>query len=102
MEKAVLCLLQGDQVEEEQKKTNSVPTLANLCQAAVRDGVSQQSVCSVLSMVDLLQPVLDKMAPTLISFLARNLASTLEADPQGFKSLPASLMAELLGNPCLV
>lgn len=53
-------------------------------------------------MVDLLHPVLDEVAPTLIGFLARNLVQVLDADPRGFETLPASLMAEVLGNPCLV
>ena len=53
-------------------------------------------------MVDLLHPVLDEVAPTLIGFLARNLVQVLDTDPKGLETLPASLMAEVLGNPCLV
>lgn len=69
---------------------------------AVRRGVSVHTVCGALTMVDLLQPVLDEVAPRLIGFLARNLAGVMEEDPAGFEGLPASLVAEMLGNPCLV
>lgn len=92
--------LQGD--GDERHGLDSVPTLTRLCQAAVRKGVTVETVCSALTMVDLLQPVLDEVAPTLIGFLARNLENVLKLDPKGFEAMPASLLAEMLGNPCLV
>ncbi len=79
-----------------------VPPLTALCQAAVLRSVDVGTVCGALSMVDLLHPVLDEVAPTLIGFLARNLVNVLMADSRGVETLPASLMAEVLGNPCLV
>lgn len=89
--------------QESQSPAGSlVPKLTTLCQAAVQKSVEVHTICSALSMVDLLQPVLDEVAPTLIGFLARNLVQVLAADPRGVETMPASLMAEVLGNPCLV
>ena len=83
-------------------RQSCVPKLTALCQAAVQKSVEVHTICSALSIVDLLHPVLDEVAPTLIGFLARNLVQVLRADPKGLETLPAPLMAEVLGNPCLV
>ena len=84
------------------KDFNLVPSLIKLSQKAVIEGLNLNTVCSALSMVDLLHPALDEVAPILIEFLARNLEGVLDKDAKGFEDLPASLLAEMLGNPCLV
>ena len=38
---------------------SNVPPLASICERAVVEGVSPSNVCSALSLVDLLSPVLD-------------------------------------------
>ena len=53
-------------------------------------------------MVDLLCPALDDIAPTLLAFLARNLEAVILDDPLGLRGLDSAMLAELLGNPCLV
>ena len=90
------------QAEPVTRIARSIPTLSSMCQSAILEGLSPSSACSAVSLVDLLQPVLDQVAPALITYLARHLEQIVEADPQGFRALPASLVAELLGNPCLV
>lgn len=80
----------------------SIPTLTIMCQDAILRGLTSFTICSAILLIDLLQPVLDRIAPALIVFLARNLEQVLEADPQGFQAVPAFLLAELMGNPCLV
>ena len=79
-----------------------MPSLESLCKTAVVRGMDSRSVCSALSLVDMVAPALDEIAPALVGFLARNLRQALAVAPDSFQALPAALLAELLGNPCLV
>ena len=81
---------------------SAVPSLESLCKTAVVGGMDSRSVCGALSLVDMVAPALDEIAPALVGFLARNLRQALAVAPDSFQALPAALLAELLGNPCLV
>ena len=81
---------------------SDVPSLESLCKTAVVRGMDSWSVCGALALVDMVAPGLDEIAPALVGFLARNLRQALAVAPDSFQALPAALLAELLGNPCLV
>ncbi len=84
------------------RTATQVASLEQLCRHSVLTNLTVQSVCDGVQVAHLLEPALDDMAGSLLTFLSQNLESVLAQQSHDFVMLPLPVLTALLMNPSLV
>eukprot|EP00884_Botryococcus_braunii_P002666 jgi/Botrbrau1/123/Bobra.0022s0109.1 len=98
---ATLPLSAGHVVGGAGRSLNSIQSLEVMCCTNIRETLGAHTVCAALEVVHRLEPALPQLQASLLSYLAGNFDSVVDADPEGFFRLPAALLAVLLRQPFL-
>lgn len=88
--------------QEHDRNTTQVASLEKLCRQSVLQNLSVQNVCAGLHVTHLLEPALDDMAASLLTFLSQNLENVLAQQSSDFVTLPLPILIAMLRNPSLV
>lgn len=94
----VVCL----SMQAHDRTATQVASLEQLCRHSVLTNLTVQSVCDGVQVAHLLEPALDDMAGSLLTFLSQNLESVLAQQSHDFVMLPLPVLTALLMNPSLV
>lgn len=82
--------------------TGAIPSLQDQCSAALQRAFRPASVCTVLSMADVMRPSADALRDAAVAFLAERLPAVLAADAAGLQALSFDCMLDVLKHPALV
>ena len=77
-------------------------SLEQLCRQSILANLSVQNICAELHVTHLLEPALDDMAASLLTFLSQNMESVLAQPSNDFVTLPLPIVVALLKDPSLV
>ncbi|KAL4459024.1 hypothetical protein ABPG75_013889 [Micractinium tetrahymenae] len=82
--------------KQRQEAASTVPSLVDMCQAALLCGLSAGGVCEVLLVADCLSPVVDGLRSRAVEYVAQHFQSVVSRDLPGLCSLGTGCLVDIL------